>query len=154
MHRLLKFRAVSNLVGVPTNQIIAWITVGKFPMPVTLPSGKQRWRYCDIIAWMNGLPLASPADLRLEPPTMNGLSELAYEIVQVLEEAKEQILPSSEIAKRIGGDVDITGGSFRNAIKNLRARGIITSGQKGIWLVKKQQATRPCQDGQSENEQR
>jgi len=60
-------------------------------------------------------------------PTLPPLSELAGEILQVLQEAGGEWLKGPEVAIRIGDDVDAAGGSFQRAASELRKAGLMES---------------------------
>lgn len=61
------------------------------------------------------------------PPPLPPLSDLAKEILQVLEESPDEWLKGPEVAARISDDVDAGGGSFQRAMAELRKAGLIES---------------------------
>lgn len=135
MDRLLPLRALTRLLAVEEATIRDWIAAGRFPAPVCLPDGQERWRSSAVTAWQALLGMVTR---QREPVDLKNLPELAQEILQVLEEAEEDWLTGSEIASRIGGDADHASGSWRRATRQLREIGLIDTHQKlGIRLIPK-----------------
>lgn len=71
--------------------------------------------------------LTARAASAASPPPLPPLSELATEILQVLDESPDEWLKGPEIAARISDDVDAGGGSFQRAIAELRKAGLVES---------------------------
>lgn len=71
--------------------------------------------------------LTARAPSAASPPPVPPLSDLAKEILQVLEESPGEWLKGPEIASRISDDVDAAGGSFQRAAAELRKAGLIES---------------------------
>lgn len=135
MDRLLPLRALTRLLAVEEATIRDWIAAGRFPAPVCLPDGQERWRSSAVMAWQAVLGMATR---QREPVGLKNLPELAKEILQVLEEAEEEWLTAADVAIRIGGNADHTSGSWKRATKQLREIGLIDTHQKlGIRLIPK-----------------
>lgn len=146
MDRLLTLRALARLLAVPRSRLTAWIESGEFPPPVVLPDGGERWRLSTVRAWLADLLPAGhchhdeddgeavePAE-QPKPFDLAALPELAREILTVLSEAAEETLPSREVAKRIGGNVDPANGDWKRATRRLREAGLIR-GDKTLGLM-------------------
>ena len=146
MDRLLTLRTLARLLAVPRSRLLDWIASGEFPRPVELPDGCQRWRLSTVRAWLADLLPAGHGEpeeetgeddepaVQARPFDLADLPELAREILTVLSEATEETLPSREIAKRIGGNVDPGNGNWKRATEQLREAGLIR-GVKKIGLA-------------------
>lgn len=51
--RLLRRHEVERLVAHGRSWIYARMAEGTFPHPVRCPGGSVRWRYSDVVAWIN-----------------------------------------------------------------------------------------------------
>lgn len=69
-------------------------------------------------------------------PPLPPLSELAREILQVLEESPGEWLKGPEIAARISDDVDAAGGTFQRAAAELRRADLIESQTRNGYKLK------------------
>lgn len=52
---LLRVGDVERMVGLGRSSIYRNIEAGIFPRPVALGTGSVRWRYADVMAWVDGL---------------------------------------------------------------------------------------------------
>jgi predicted DNA-binding transcriptional regulator AlpA len=120
----LSSRRLSRRLGVSARLLEKWAESGEFPSPLEFPGGVLRWDLAEVRAW-----LAERPRHRAE------FSELATEILQALEEAADWV-SGVDLAKRIGGDVNHTNGTFRKAVGQLKyARRIKTDKVKGYNLT-------------------
>lgn len=134
MDRMLPLRKLCRLLAVRRETLLAWIEAGDFPEPVLLPNQCRRWRESAVTAWLatltGGELVAESIDLAVLPP-------MAQEILQVLAESAEEWLKGSEIAAKISGDVDSTGGTFGRAVRALKRHKppLIESDRRGYRLT-------------------
>jgi prophage regulatory protein len=50
--RILRRRAVEEIVGIGRSTLYAWVADGKFPRPVRLGVRAVGWRESDVLAWL------------------------------------------------------------------------------------------------------
>ena len=50
--RILRRRAVEEMVGIGRSTLYAWVAEGEFPRPLRLGAGAVGWRESDIHAWL------------------------------------------------------------------------------------------------------
>ena len=60
--RLLRRAEVETLTALKRSAIYGKVATGMFPAPVKIGARAVRWRYEDILRWMDDLPSAKPAD--------------------------------------------------------------------------------------------
>ena len=60
--RLLRRAEVETLTALKRSAIYGKVAAGMFPAPVKIGARGVRWRYEDILHWMDDLPSAKPAD--------------------------------------------------------------------------------------------
>lgn len=130
MDRLLPLRALTRLLAVEEATIRDWIAAGRFPAPVCLPDGQERWRSSAVTAWQALLGMVR----QREPVDLKNLPELAQEILQALTEMEDGWHPAREVAAKVGGEADNSAGNWGRAIKELREAGLIATGKKGLLL--------------------
>jgi predicted DNA-binding transcriptional regulator AlpA/biotin operon repressor len=132
MDRLLPLRALTRLLAVEEATIRDWIAAGRFPAPVALPDGQERWRSSAVTAWQASLGTARQQRC---PVDLKNLPELAQEILQVLEEADDEWVSGAEIHAKTGADGDHHSGNFQKQLRRLRQDGLIESSARGYRLT-------------------
>ena len=131
LDRLLPLRALTRLLAVEEATIRDWIAAGRFPAPVCLPDGQERWRSSAVTAWQALLGMVR----QREPVDLKNLPELAQEILQVLSESEDEWVSGSEIHAKTGADGDRHSGNFQKQLRRLRQDGLIESSAKGYRLT-------------------
>ncbi|QEL17578.1 helix-turn-helix transcriptional regulator [Limnoglobus roseus] len=55
--RLYSLANVATILDADEQDVLDWLAAGRFPSPISLPNGEQRWKSYDLEAWILELPV-------------------------------------------------------------------------------------------------
>ncbi len=68
---LLDVRQVAELTALSVRTVWRYVAAGTFPEPITISGRLQRWRYSDVVAWVDDLDGYQPCPPERKPRATN-----------------------------------------------------------------------------------
>ena len=90
--RLLRINDVSKLTSLSKSCINLWVSLAKFPEPITLCPTVKVWRLKDILNWIEEQSLKSSVELNKKRPKASSLKSVEPIIDPQLEDQQQPLL--------------------------------------------------------------